>query len=511
MRRANDVSQDSGFAPAPSAGKHDDPEFGTHHARDAAALLSTIGWEPADLLLGDEAEHPVHALALVRHGAFQAHDQGEVVARLRANRRIALTERRSSNQIFSFGRDHGYYGRILSQAVISAPTLAVKGEQRDHRLLLHAAGRQLARLVDRRGALADGSRCQAAAPSGCRCWTGSSSARSRELRPGVTYPGSRVRSPALLPCAHGLGHLSAVRLHADPVRAVPEVPQERLERVAAGAPAVRAAPAPHARRVPASLLRSLRRFPAPADARRRPVLLVVGRRACGPIGLRPRPTERRRADGGATPEPWTLDLTGRWQAKIPTTIAGPPPRPALREVFVETDRSGNHRRRRRRPDRPRARGRRARVTSPFPTGGAACARSPRPSPPPRGAPRCTLDFIPSAALGAPPRATLAGRGGTAAQVRGDDVPAARVAGPDYLDPGRRQRERLPLLPVPLARVRVGPRRRTPSRTRHPPRAGQLAARLPRHRLGPVRGRRLRRPPGRRHDRPARRPDRTASS
>ena len=43
----------------------------------------------------------------------------------------------------------------------------------------------------------------------------------------------------------------------------------------------------------------------------------------------------------ATPAPWTLDLTGRWQAKIPTTIAGPPTRPALREVFVETDRSGN--------------------------------------------------------------------------------------------------------------------------------------------------------------------------
>jgi hypothetical protein len=41
-----------------------------------------------------------------------------------------------------------------------------------------------------------------------------------------------------------------------------------------------------------------------------------------------------------TPEPWALDLTGRWQARIATTIAGPPSRPALREVFVETDRSG---------------------------------------------------------------------------------------------------------------------------------------------------------------------------
>jgi hypothetical protein len=29
-----------------------------------------------------------------------------------------LTRKRSANQIFSFGRDHGYYGRILSQTVV---------------------------------------------------------------------------------------------------------------------------------------------------------------------------------------------------------------------------------------------------------------------------------------------------------------------------------------------------------------------------------------------------------
>ena len=46
MRRANDVSQDSSFSPAPVAGKHDDPQFGTHHARDASSLLETIGWKP---------------------------------------------------------------------------------------------------------------------------------------------------------------------------------------------------------------------------------------------------------------------------------------------------------------------------------------------------------------------------------------------------------------------------------------------------------------------------------
>lgn len=40
-------------------------------------------------------------------------------------------------------------------------------------------------------------------------------------------------------------------------------------------------------------------------------------------------------------EAWALDLTGRWQAREATSIAGPPPRPALREAFVETDRSGD--------------------------------------------------------------------------------------------------------------------------------------------------------------------------
>jgi hypothetical protein len=42
----------------------------------------------------------------------------------------------------------------------------------------------------------------------------------------------------------------------------------------------------------------------------------------------------------ATPETWSLDLTGRWQARMATTLAGNPPRPALREVFIETDRAG---------------------------------------------------------------------------------------------------------------------------------------------------------------------------
>lgn len=69
------------------------------------------------------------------------------------------------------------------------------------------------------------------------------------------------------------------------------------------------------------------------------LVLVVGAILWGTRAAEPvRPAA---ASVPATPAPWTLDLTGRWQGKIATTIAGSPSRPALREAFVETDRSGN--------------------------------------------------------------------------------------------------------------------------------------------------------------------------
>lgn len=129
MRRANDVSQDSGFCPAPSAGKHDDPVYGTHHARDAAQLLATIGWKPnifsSAMRLNTQYMHSIWFDLVL--GAPVTKD--EVLRRLRANARIAVTEKRSANQIFSFGRDHGYYGRIFSQTVVATPTLTVTGDR----------------------------------------------------------------------------------------------------------------------------------------------------------------------------------------------------------------------------------------------------------------------------------------------------------------------------------------------------------------------------------------------
>jgi hypothetical protein len=42
----------------------------------------------------------------------------------------------------------------------------------------------------------------------------------------------------------------------------------------------------------------------------------------------------------STPAAWALDLTGHWKGQIATTIPDMPPRPALREVSLDTDRAG---------------------------------------------------------------------------------------------------------------------------------------------------------------------------
>lgn len=125
MRRASDASRSDDCIPAPSIGKHDDPEFGTHHARDVYHLYGTLGLKPrvfsSAMRLNTQYLHsvwfdirlstPVHRKALLET--------------LKESPLVALTDRRSANEVFSFARDHGYYGRILSPTVISTPGLAV--------------------------------------------------------------------------------------------------------------------------------------------------------------------------------------------------------------------------------------------------------------------------------------------------------------------------------------------------------------------------------------------------
>lgn len=125
MRRANDISDAKSFLAAPEAGKHDDPEFGTHHARDAHHLFATLG-EKLDLSSSAIKINTQYMHTLWFDIELSADTTLEQVrAALRNNPRVALTNKRSASQIFSFGRDHGYFGRILSQTVIPITTVAV--------------------------------------------------------------------------------------------------------------------------------------------------------------------------------------------------------------------------------------------------------------------------------------------------------------------------------------------------------------------------------------------------
>ncbi len=128
IRRANDISQDGKFIPAPQAGKHDDPVFGTHHARDAYHLFKTLDYElplfSSSMKINSQYMHSMWFSITLREKITLP----QVIARLRENQRVAVTEKRSSNTIFSFGRDQGHFGRLLNQTVVSVPTLHVKGE-----------------------------------------------------------------------------------------------------------------------------------------------------------------------------------------------------------------------------------------------------------------------------------------------------------------------------------------------------------------------------------------------
>lgn len=130
MRRANDVSDTKSYIAAPEAGKHDDPEFGTHHAHDAHRVFETLG-EKLNLF-SSAIKLPTQYMHTLWFDLDLQHDTTleEVKSALRSNPRVACTAKRAVNQIFSFGRDHGYYGRILSQTVVPMSTLIVPSSRK---------------------------------------------------------------------------------------------------------------------------------------------------------------------------------------------------------------------------------------------------------------------------------------------------------------------------------------------------------------------------------------------
>ena len=126
IRRANDVSQNKNFIPAPQVGSHKDEIYGTHHARDAAELFKTLDLN-LDLFSSAMKINSQYMHILYFHlKVANKTTIDEVISKLEANDRVALTHKISSNEVFSFGRDYGHYGRILNQTVVAKSSLCVR-------------------------------------------------------------------------------------------------------------------------------------------------------------------------------------------------------------------------------------------------------------------------------------------------------------------------------------------------------------------------------------------------
>ena len=128
IRRANDVSQAQNFIPSPQVGKHGDDVFGTHHARDAYLLFKTMNIKlnlfSSAMKLNTQYMHIQHFhLKLKNSTTMQS-----IISKLEADDRIALTDKVNTNEVFSFGRDHGHFGRILNQSVVLVPSLNLRNE-----------------------------------------------------------------------------------------------------------------------------------------------------------------------------------------------------------------------------------------------------------------------------------------------------------------------------------------------------------------------------------------------
>lgn len=125
MRRSNDVSQTKSYVPAPVLGKHDDRDFGTHHARDLHHLYKTLGISlktySSAIKVPTQYMHTLWFNITLKDPITRE----EVKNRFVENELIAVTNRQSANEVFSFGRDHGYFGRILNLVVVSLPTVEI--------------------------------------------------------------------------------------------------------------------------------------------------------------------------------------------------------------------------------------------------------------------------------------------------------------------------------------------------------------------------------------------------
>ncbi len=330
-------------------------------------------------------------------------------------------------------------------------------------------------------------------PSAWPCWIASSSARSSRspVRSG------RARDPA--DSARPARYTGVMAWVTCPHCGFTQIPSARCLRSATRASTARRAPGGGAgagagvsargrasRRFLRAFPRRYRRDPRRPGRRGRASRVLLWSRANAvSIGASPPPPGR---DAGALVVRSDRPLAGpSRRRRFPATPRGP----ALREVVHRDRPVGRDRRRGRRADRPgtRRRGRGLPSSSPTDPRRVARDRVGRRGSRRRGA-ALSLDFIPSPAW--MPRRDRVWRAleGQKPPARGDDLPAARVDRADYLVQAGVNASGFLSYLVLLARLRAPPRRRR-ALDGHPSRARQLAAGLPRPRVGPLGRRRLR--------------------
>jgi len=129
IRRSNDISQHSGFSPSPEVGAHKDSSFGTHHAKDSYDLFRTINLIPnlfsSAMKLNTQYMHVIRFSVQIKNFA----NTESIIEKFRNNKFTALTHKNLANKVFSFGRDHGYYGRIFNHTVIAVDSLNTRSHQ----------------------------------------------------------------------------------------------------------------------------------------------------------------------------------------------------------------------------------------------------------------------------------------------------------------------------------------------------------------------------------------------
>jgi len=128
IRRSNDISQVKSFVPSPEVGVHNDQQMGTHHAVDVYHLYKTLGIElnvfSSALKLNTQYMHCIWFDVKLDNKITKE----EAIQKFIDNPRVSITYKKASNLVFSFGREHGHYGRLLNQTVMVLPTIHVINE-----------------------------------------------------------------------------------------------------------------------------------------------------------------------------------------------------------------------------------------------------------------------------------------------------------------------------------------------------------------------------------------------